>query len=180
MFRLFLVLALVSPSLAADIILKPGNLTAVLKEARMAPKPVRIVVENGIHPITETITLGKDDSQVTWSGENAVFMAGKPITGWVKEGKIWKAALPDKVWKFEQLWINGRLATRARAPNKGYFHITDAVGAGVFPDLTKDMNFHAFSVAQEQYDMIKAIPAEQRDNALITVTHAWAVGQCRI
>jgi len=176
-----LFLVLVCTTAAADITLKPGSLAAVLDEARKAPKPVRIIVEDGVHPITEAITLGKDDSGVTWVGKKAVFSGGRAITGWTKaEGGLWKAALPDKAWKFEQLWINGRLATRARSPNKGYFHITDAVGAGVFPDLTKDINFHAFSVAQEQYDMIKAIPEEHRDNALITVTHAWAVGQCRI
>jgi hypothetical protein len=173
---------------AADITLKPGNLPAVLEQARKAPKPVRIVVEDGVHPISETITLGKDDSQVTWSGKNAVFMAGKPITGWqqVKErdlpspSNLWKATLPDKAWKFEQLWINGRRATLARSPNKGYHHITAAVGAGVFPDLKENMNFHAFSIPAEQFDVLKAIPQAERNDVLLTVTHAWAVGQCRI
>ena len=61
-----------------------------------------------------------------------MFSGGRAITGWAKAGAgLWKAALPDKAWKFEQLWIDGRLATRARTPNKGFFHITDAVGAGV-------------------------------------------------
>lgn len=181
MLRFVLALSLTSASFAADITLKPGNLAAVLAEARKAPKPVRIVVEDGVHPLTETITLGKEDSQVTWSGKNAVFMAGKAITGWQKaEGGMWKAVLPDKAWKFEQLWINGRRATLARSPNKGYFHITEAVGTGVFPDLKENMNFHAFSIAPEQYEVLKAIPQEQRDDMLLTVTHAWAVGQCRI
>jgi hypothetical protein len=106
-------------------------LAEALEEARKAPKPVRIVVEPGLHPIMEPIALGKDDSQVTWSGKNAVFMAGKPIIGWVKDGAMWKAVLPDKTWKFEQLWINGRRATLARSPNKGYHHITEAVGVHV-------------------------------------------------
>lgn len=173
---------------AADITLKPGDLDAVLERARLAPKPVRIVMEDGVHPLTETITLGKEDSQVTWSGKNAVFMAGKAITGWrrVKEtdlpspSRLWKAALPDKAWKFEQLWINGRRATLARSPNQGYHHITEAVGAGVFPDLKAGMNFHAFSIPQEQFDALKNIPLAGRDDVLITVTHAWAVAQCRI
>jgi hypothetical protein len=118
---------------------------------------------------------------VTWSGKKAVFMAGKPITGWQQaEGGLWKAALPDKSWKFEQLWINGRRATLARSPNKGYHHITEAVGAGVFPDLKENMNFHAFSIPAEQFDVLKAIPQAERDDVLLTVTHAWAVGQCRI
>lgn len=181
MIRFALVCVLTSSALAADIMLKPGNLAAVLAQARKAAKPVRIVVEEGVHPITETITLGKDDSQVTWSGKNAVFIAGKPITGWTKtENGLWKATLPDKAWKFEQLWINGHRATLARSPNKGFFHITEAVGPGLFPDLNENMNFHAFGIAKEHYAMLKAIPQTERDQVLLTVTHAWAVGQCRI
>ena len=179
-FAFALLLPLAASSQAADLVLKPGQLAEVLEQARKAPKPVRIVVEEGVHPLTETITLGKDDSQVTWSGKNAVFMAGKPITGWVKEGEMWKAVLPDKAWKFEQLWINGRRATLARSPNKGYHHITEAVGAGVFPDLKENMNFHAFSLPAEQFEVLKALPQAERDDVLLTVTHAWAVGQCRI
>jgi hypothetical protein len=180
MLRLACFLFLVASLPAADLVLKPGDLAAVLEQARKAPKPVRILVEDGVHPITETITLGKNDSQVTWSGKNAVFMAGKPITGWVKEGEMWKATLPDKAWKFEQLWINGRRATLARSPNKGYHHITEAVGARVFPDLKENMNFHAFSIPAEQFEVLKGIPQAERDDVLLTVTHAWAVGQCRI
>ena len=159
MIRLsFWLIAVVPLSGAADITLKPGNLAEVLEEARKAPKPVRIVVEPGLHPITEPIALGKDDSQVTWSGKGATFTGGKTITGWVKEGAMWKATLPDKTWKFEQLWINGRRAILARSPNKGYHHITEAVGAGVFPDLKENMNFHAFSIPAEQFSVIKALP----------------------
>ncbi len=181
MLRLVLLLALTTVGFAAEIVLKPGNLAAVLEAARKAPKPVRIIVEDGVHPLTETIQLGKEDSQVTWVGPNAIFRAGKPITGWQKsEGGLWKATLPDKAWKFEQLWINGRRATLARSPNKGYHHITEAVGPGVFSDLKEHMNFHAFSIAPEQYDVLKAIPQAERDDVLLTVTHAWAVGQCRI
>lgn len=180
MLRLALIFIFTSSLFAADLVLKPGNLAAVLEQARKAPKPVRIVIEEGVHPITETITLGKDDSQVTWSGKNAVFMAGKPITGWVKEGEMWKATLPDKAWKFEQLWINGRRATLARSPNKGFFHITEAVAADAFKGLTQNMNFHAFCIAKEQFNMLKSISQTERDDVLLTVTHAWAVGQCRI
>ena len=174
-----------SLSFGADIQLSPsGRIStpqAARDAARLATKPVRIVVEDGVYPLTESIMLGKDDSQVTWTAKNAIFMAGKPITGWQKAGGgLWKAALPDKAMKFEQLWINGRRVTLARSPNKGYFHITEAVGAGVFADLKENMNFHAFSIAQEQYDVLKSIPKAEREDVLLTVTHAWAVGQCRI
>lgn len=172
------------PVHGADIVLSPqgpiSSPQAALEAARKAPKPVKIQVEKGAYFLDATLRIGAEDSEVIWSGKGAVFMAGKPITGWVKEGEMWKATLPDKAWKFEQLWINGRRATLARSPNKGYHHITEAVGAGVFPDLKENMNFHAFSIPAGQFDVLKAIPQAGRDDVLLTVTHAWAVGQCRI
>ncbi len=182
---LALSLCTASLSTAADIHLSPsGPIStpqAARDAARTAPKPARIVVAPGVYPITETLTLGKEDSQVTWTSTNATFTAGKPFTGWKKaDSGLWKATLPDKAWKFEQLWINGRRATLARSPNKGYYHITDAVGSGVFPDLKENMNFHTFSIAKEQYAVLKSIPQPERDSVLLTVTHAWAVAQCRI
>ena len=182
---LALSLSAVSLASAEDIILSStGPIStpqAARDAARTAAKPARILVHPGTYVLTETLTLGPDDSEVHWSGDKATFTAGKPITGWQKaEGGLWRAALPDKTWKFEQLWINGRRATLARSPNKGFYHITEAVGAGVFPDLKENMNFHAFSIAQEQFEVLKSIPQAERDDVLLTVTHAWAVGQCRI
>jgi len=101
MIRIACFLLLTSSLFATDLVLKPGNLPAVLEQARKGPKPVRIVVEDGAHPITEAITLGQDDSGVTWVGKKAVFSGGKAITGWTKaDGGLWKASLPDKAWKF--------------------------------------------------------------------------------
>lgn len=185
MYRLAFLFALASVSFAADIPLTPGNLTSVLDEARKAPKPVRIVVADGVHVLAETIVLGKDDSQITFEAApdaKPVFTGGKAITGWEQgEGGVWKATLPetDKAWKFEQLWINGRRATLARSPNKGYFNIAESCGAGVFPDV-KNPEFEAFTLYPEQHALLQAIPAEERGQVLITVAHAWAVGQCRI
>lgn len=180
-----------SASLAADIQLSPvGPIStpqAARDAARAASKPVRIVVGDGSYALTEALSLGSEDSQVTWEaakGAHPLFTGGKAITGWTKaEGGLWKASVPEAkagTWSFEQLWVNGQRATRARTPNKGYFNIVESALPGVFPGLDKDLNFHAFTIAPEHYRILKAIPAEQRDGVLVTVTHAWAVGQCRI
>ena len=176
---------LLLPAFGGEIFLSPaGPIRTVIEArdaARAAAKPVRIVIAEGTYQIPETLALGAEDSQVTWSGKNAIFTAGKLITGWTKsERGLWRATLPENAWEFEQLWIDGRRATLARSPNKGFYHITEAVGAGVFPDLTKEMNFHAFSIPAVQFDVLKALPQAERDDVLLTVTHAWAVGQCRI
>jgi hypothetical protein len=173
---------------ASDIVLAPGTAiatpVAARDAARKADKPVRIIVQDGEYNLTEPLLLDATDSQVTWEaapGATPVISGGKEIRSWTKTTDgLWKATLSDKSWKFEQLWINGKRATRARTPNKGYFNIAEGVGPNVFPGLDKDLNFHVFSLYPQQYDIIKAIPKEEQPHVLLTVTHAWAVGQCRI
>lgn len=169
---------------AADLLLSPDGpirtVQAARDAARLAPKPVRIVVAAGSYSLTEPLVLDQRDSQVIWSGKNATFTAGKKITGWEQAGDLWKAKLSDPSAKFEQLWVNGRRATLARSPNKGFYHITSAVAPNIFPDVTEDGKFQAFCVAPKQWEEIHQIPAAERDDVLITVTHAWVVGQCRV
>lgn len=176
-------LCLCASSFAADIALSPGKLDEALAQARQMPKPVRILVGDGIYPLTAAIKLGKEDSEVAWEaapGAKPIFAGGRSITGWQKrDDGLWRASLSDKAWRFEQLWINGRRATLARSPNKGYFHIAEACGAGVFKGV-KDPEFESFSLYPEHYQTLKTLSAVERDQVLITVTHAWAVGQCRL
>jgi hypothetical protein len=187
----FAFLATCSVVVSAEIKLSPtGPIStpqAARDAARKASKPVRIVVESGVYSITEPIVLGVEDSQVSWEaapGAKPVITGGVPITGWEQTSNgIWKATIPEVKagkWFFEQIWINGRRATRARTPNKGFFNISGAVGPKVFPDVKEGVNFRAFAIAPKQFDLVKSIPKEERDGVLITVTHAWAVGQCRI
>ena len=181
MFRLFVPLLLATAACAGDIVVEPGRLTEALAEARRAPKPVRLVFADGLHPLTEVVRLGPQDAQTTWTGKNAVLTGGRALTGWQPAGEgLWKAALPDKAWVFEQLWVNGRRATRARSPNRGFFHLTEAVAPGVFQGLDTNLNFHTFSIAKEPFETLKALRESERADVLLTVTHAWAVGQCRI
>jgi hypothetical protein len=62
-------------------------------------------------------------------GARPLFTGGRPIRGWQQgEGGVWKVHLPEVAagdWYFEQLFVDGRRATRARTPNKFYFHIQD-------------------------------------------------------
>ena len=187
--RLFYpLLAFASVAGAADLELSPSGPIqtpqAARDAARAAAKPVRILVADGTYAMTGPLTLGPEDSGVTWEAAPSakpVFTGGREITGWKEVEKgLWKATLPDKNWHFEQLWIDGRRAVRARTPNQGYHHLDGAVGAGVFPGLDADFNFHSFTLHEPDYELLKAIPTAERADVLLTVTHAWAVGQCRI
>jgi hypothetical protein len=87
--------------------------------------------EAGIYALTETLTLTPADSgtpqaPVTWAGEGegATISGGGVVTGWTAEADgTWSAPIPTapggKPAYFEQLWVNGRRAERARLPNGG-------------------------------------------------------------
>ncbi len=186
--RVLLLLAPASLAFTAEIELSPSGPIATPQAARdaarTAEKPVRILVAEGTYEMTAPLELGPEDSGVTWEaapGAKPVFTGGRAIEGWEKVGEgLWKAALPDPSWHFEQLWIDGRRAIRARSPNRGYFHLEGSVGPGAFPGLEKGFNFHAFVLPPEHYALVRAIPEAERAGLLLTVAHAWAVGQCRV
>jgi hypothetical protein len=98
-------------------------------------EPVRILVAEGRYTITEPVTLGPEDSgsekaPVTYEaavGTRPIFSGGRAIRGFQPgPGGLWQARLPEVEqgrWYFEQLFVNGRRATRARTPNQFWFHI---------------------------------------------------------
>lgn len=181
---------LVAGAPAADIVLSPkGPIQTPLAArdaARKAEKPVRIVVEEGTYAFSEALQLGAEDSHTTWeaaSDAKPVWSGGKAITDWKEQTDgVWKVEIPearDGKWAFEQLWVNSQRATRARMPNKGYFHLAGPAGQRAFGRLSNP-NFHAFAVEPEEFAIFQRMSVAEREHALVTVTHAWAVGQCRI
>ena len=66
----FFFFVVVTCSSAADIVLSPSGPVsspqAALAAARAAQKPVRILVSDGVYPITKALSLGAEDSGVTW------------------------------------------------------------------------------------------------------------------
>ncbi len=89
--------------------------------------PITITFRAGTYYLAETLTLTPEDSDTVWQaapGEQVVLSGGRRITGWKKDGAVWKADAPGPY--FRQLFISGRRATRARTPNFGFFRIDGA------------------------------------------------------
>ena len=94
-----------------------------------------VIVRKGFYVLPESLTLLPEDSgtpeaPVYWigEGEGCVFSGGAEITGWTNEGKgVWSADLPrgkdGAPLFFEELWVNGRRAQRARLPHAGFCHL---------------------------------------------------------
>ena len=102
-------------------------------------------VKEGLYTLNETLLFtpedsGEPDAPVAWIGEGdkTVFAGGQRLTGWKDVGGgVWSAPIPSapdgRPAFFEQLWVNGRRADRARLPNStpdkpidGYLNIAAA------------------------------------------------------
>jgi len=90
---------------------------------------------------------GTEEAPIVYSGDGThpLITAGRRITGWheVSEG-LWAADLPEVKsgqWYFEQLFVNGRRATRARNPKEGYYYMDLNGGMGADPKTGKLKDF---------------------------------------
>ena len=190
MRRLYLLCLFPSLLTAVEIRLKPDqSVSSAVEAARQAPKPVTLVFPAGIYPITSAIVLGAPDSQTTWQAEqgaDVVISGGRKVGGWVKQpGGLWKADVPEVregKWYFQQLWINGRRATRARTPNKGFLRMEDRASSMIFPGEKPgdgkwegSLRYQAFTTSPETISELgKATPQELGDLTLI-IPHTWDV-----
>jgi hypothetical protein len=138
------------------------------------PARYEIVVSGNVS-LTETLmltskTLPKNAASLTIRGQgpNATLSGGQKISGWYREGKLWKTKIPevaDGNWKFRELFVNGVRRPRARTPNEGYHRIEKAG-----PD-------NRTSLYAKHGDLPNAWPIE---GAEIVFFHDWSTSHIRI
>jgi len=119
-----------------------------LKKANRFNQPVTVYLREGIYHLQKELIFTFEDSgtrenpvtYTAYENERPVISGGRRITGWKKyEGNIWMAELPQVrqgLWKFRQLYVNGRRRPRARIPNEGFLRV-----AG-FPDGGLEVGYH--------------------------------------
>lgn len=107
------------------------------KTAGPLSEPVRVLVAGGRYEIREPLVLTPEDSGTEQApvsyeaapGAQPRISGGRFIRDWKQgAGGVWTTRIPDVSegkWYFEQLWVNGKRATRARTPNQFWFHLLD-------------------------------------------------------
>lgn len=108
--------------------------SAALEKARAARKedparPIALVFADGMHRLAKPIILTPEDSGtadaplrlIAADGAKPVLSAGRKIGGFHLIDGRWEASIDGP--RFEQLWVNGRRAVPARAPNRGFFRL---------------------------------------------------------
>jgi hypothetical protein len=160
-----------------------------LRSAKPLAEPVRVVFADGQYPISEAVTFTPADSGSSAAptsfeaapGAVPVIEGGRRITGFTAgpDGR-WVAVVPEVragKWTFEQLFVNGHRATRARTPNTLYHFATGRIGEGVDPATGKvvDLSNRAFRFHRGD---LKAWPAI--NDVVVVAYHSWEASRHRI
>jgi hypothetical protein len=158
-----------------------------LKSKGPLAEPLQVIVAGGRYSLAEPFVLLPEDSgteraPVTYRaapGAQPVFSGGRSISGW-KPGPngIWTTQVPEVAagrWYFEQLFVDGRRAVRARTPNKFYFHIQDereeAIEAGS-PRRAKRAR-QTVVLRPDEFQTIAGLTPEALADVNFVVYHKW-------
>ena len=144
--------------------------------------PTTVQIADGVYALTNAFALGLSDSAGTTNpvvyqaapGASPVFSGGRVITGWMPQTNgLWTASVPWATGTnyFEQLFVDGRRATRAITPNTDYFYIqaTD-------PVLTNQ----AFGGYAADVAPLAGLSASDLANATVIAYHNWTTSRLRL
>ena len=109
-----------------------------------------------------------------------LFTGGRAITGWKPAPNgVWTASVPGvkEGWYFEQLWVNGERATRARTPNRFYYYMTRKVGQGLDPLTGKQADLSSRAIAGRPQDLapVFQVASNRLSDVTAVVYHSWEV-----
>jgi len=156
--------------------------------------PVRVQLAHGQYFITDPVVFtpqdsGTADAPIVFEaapGAKPVIHGGRGIGNFKKRPDgTWYAQVPDVAagkWCFEQLWVNGRRAVRAREPDKFYYYMRRKVTYGVDPLTGNAANLQSRAFGARAADvrpLLDVSKKQLRDVALIAY-HSWATGLHRV
>jgi len=165
-----------------------------LHAAGQRDKPIHIEFAHGTYALTAPVEFAPIDSgseagPVVYeakSGTKPLFTGGRRITGWQRGADgVWSAQVPEVRsgrWYFEQLWVNGERATRARTPNRFYYYMARKQKWGIDP-LTgqqADLSSRAVVGREQELAPIFRLPKEKLNDATVVVYHSWEISRHRV
>ncbi len=169
-----------------------GARDAVRKLKAKAPldRPLHVRFAAGTYPLTGPVDFGPADSGTAAApvcyeaapGARPVFSGGRALDGWrLGADGVWTTRVPDG-WRFEQLWVNGTRATRARTPNKFYHYMSRQTGRGVDPLTGREADLSSRAITGRGDDLaaVWALPKEELADVTAVVYHAWEMSRHRI
>jgi hypothetical protein len=158
-----------------------------LRKGNQVSQPIEIIAMEGEYFMLQPLTLtladgGTSDSPLIFkaeAGAKAIFRGGVKLGGFEKvNDKLWKTFIPQVAYYnscFEQLYVNGRRAVRARTPNEGFYFlkkVTETImekGEGRFPELA----VQKIDLDSTEATCFQSFSKQDYQDALIIFYHNW-------
>lgn len=149
--------------------------------------PITITIADGFYEMNEPLVLTPEDGGTNEfpviykaeKGANPVFSGGKKIMGFTVNGSgIWETKIPENVsnnWHFDQLYVNGKRATLARTPNKGFLEIGEikqnilAKGTGRVAEKAQQI----ISFDNENFKSLNEVTDDEVELVRFRAYHKW-------
>jgi parallel beta-helix repeat protein len=171
-----------------------GARDAVRKIKNEAVIPIRVRFADGVYQLGGPVDFTQADSGTASApiiyeaapGAKPVLSGGRGITGWKPgPGGVWSTVIPEVrqgKWTFEQLWINGRRATRARTPNQFYHYMLRKIESGKDPMTGMEANLSARAMVGRGGDLapVFGLTKEELMDCTAVVYHSWEMSRHRI
>lgn len=147
---------------------------------------IRVEFAAGVYELSKTVVFDSQDSgsstapirYVAAPGTKPVFSGGKRLQGFrALQSGIWAMKIADVEqgqWYFEQLWVNGKRATRARTPNRFFFYMQD-----VHEVADQPTNGRPKSATQTVFtnpgdlDSLRGVSAQELKDVQMVAYHKW-------
>jgi hypothetical protein len=156
-----------------------------LKSQGPLTEPVRVIVADGTYTLAEPFVLTPQDSgtekcPISYEaapGAKPIFSGGRVIAGF-KPGPngLWQTHVADVAagkWYFEQLFVNGRRAVRARTPNKFYHYMGETVEVPL--DAEKDRYHRTTHVRADALEPLKELSPDEIKDVTLVAYHKWCI-----
>jgi hypothetical protein len=148
--------------------------------------PHRIVLMPGEYFLDKPLALDARDNGLTieaGTGGLVTLHGGRRITGLQRDAQgLWTARVPEvqgRPWRFEQLYVNGRRAVRARTPNRFCFYMNAPRRASLDPATgqPRKPDDRTFLASAEDIAPLLALPSERLRDAVVASYHSWHVSR---
>ena len=160
-----------------------GARLAVRKLPRPLKEPVRVLFASGTYRLDQAVAFDARDS-----GENGrlvsyeaaadaevIISGGKNLPRFKEvEGGRWELKLPEGAGHFEQLWLSGRRAVRARSVSHGYHFLRSLVEEKKIPSANGGQVFEqTLRMAPGDLKVFRDVTATEAKDAIINFYHKW-------
>ena len=201
----FLLLSLFPLTASADAVVNvaPDGPVSSLAQARDAVRKlkaegekgtIRVRFADGTYSLKESVVFTPEDGGtkeapvIYEAAEDAkpVFSGGVQIGPFQKgEGGLWTAKVPGVAegrFYFEQLFVNGKRAIRAREPDEFYYYTVRPVESVTDAKTGKPVSTanRAFEADAEDIASLKALAPKALQDVVVVLYHSWACSVHRV